>query len=71
MNDLIIKSINKAIEKETKRICEEEANAASARVYERVRFMYGTISTRLLKNVDFEYSGQRLIISVRINEQEH
>lgn len=65
----MVEAVKAAIESETKRICEEEANAASARVFERVKGLYGSIATKLITHTNFRYNGSDLIISVRINDK--
>lgn len=70
MLDNIQKQITEAMEAEVKQICEQEATAASARVYQRVREMHGRIATRLLSHTEFKTGTDHLIITVRFPKEQ-
>jgi CO dehydrogenase/acetyl-CoA synthase alpha subunit len=63
--DSMHRAVLDALDKETKRIVEEEAQAAAARVVERVRGKTGEIAAKLASYVDYRQMQEGLIITVR------
>jgi flagellar motility protein MotE (MotC chaperone) len=67
--DSMQRAVLDALEKETKRIVEEEAQAAAARVVERVKGMTGEIAAKLASYVDYRQMQEGLVITVRFPDQ--
>lgn len=66
MFDNAEKLIREAMETRVKQICDEEATAASARVYQRVREMHGQMATRLFSHTEFSVGRDHLTIRVEL-----
>lgn len=61
-------AVLKALEVETNRIVEEEANAAAARVRERIRLLAGQVATKVSSYVSYETMQGNLVITVKLPE---
>ena len=68
--NLLLEALKQAIDKETAKIVEEEAEAAAVRVWERVRGMVGQIATKLATDIQFDRLGTDLRILVKIQDSE-
>ena len=66
----IIVAIKAAIESETRKIVDEEAKAAAARVEERVRGMIGSIATKVASHVSYERFQNNVVITVRLPDRD-
>lgn len=68
--DQLLAAVTSAMETATKRIVEEEAKSAAARVEERVRGMAGEIATKVASWVNYERCGNELRITVRLPDRD-
>ncbi len=62
----IEEAIKETMRQQTVKIVEEEAEAASKRVVERVRAMAGQIATRVVSECSFQRMGSELVMTVKI-----
>jgi len=69
--DQLHKAILHAMETETRRIVEEEAKNAAARVEERVRAQAGQIATKVASYVSYEAMRNEVRITVRLPERDN
>lgn len=68
--DRLHRAILDAMESETKKIVEEEAQKAGIRVEERVRGMAGEIATQVSTWTSFSQRMQEVVITVKIPPRE-
>lgn len=64
--DRFHRAVHEAMDQETRKIVDEEAKAAAARVEERVRGLAGQIATKLARCVHMDRSMDEIRITVKL-----